>query len=236
SHRSQEDFDYGMDELRALAEACHIEVIGKVTQKAQRVTSSHYIGTGKINELKAIADELQATTIVFNDELSPSQIRNLEQDLELKVIDRTILILDIFAERAQTKEAQLQVEVARLQYMLPRLIGLRASLSRQGGGGSMGVHNKGTGETKLELDRRRIEERISMLQDELDRLVATRQIQRAKRKKNAVPVVCLVGYTNTGKSSMMNALLNYTNADSDKNVFVKDMLFATLETSVRHIE
>jgi len=236
SHRSDEDFNYGMDELKALAEACHIEVIGKLTQKAQKVTPSHYIGTGKIEELKAMADELQASTVIFNDELSPSQIRNLEADLERKVIDRTILILDIFAERAQTKEAQLQVEVARLQYMLPRLVGLRASLSRQGGGGSMGVHNKGTGETKLELDRRRIEERISILQDELDRLVATRQIQRAKRKKNEVPVVCLVGYTNTGKSSMMNALLNHTNANEEKNVFVKDMLFATLETSVRHIE
>ena len=236
SQRSQEDFDYGMDELKALAEACHIEVIGKVTQKAQKVTPSHYIGTGKMEELKAIADELRASTVIFNDELSPSQIRNLEKDLELKVIDRTILILDIFAERAQTKEAQLQVEVARLQYMLPRLVGLRASLGRQGGGGSMGVHNKGTGETKLELDRRRIEERISMLQEELDKLVATRQIQRVKRKKNEIPVVCLVGYTNTGKSSMMNALLNYTDAENDKNVFVKDMLFATLETSVRHIE
>lgn len=236
SHRSQEDFDYSMDELKALADACHIEVLGKVTQKAQRVTPSHYIGTGKIEELKAVADELKATTIIFNDELSPSQIRNLEEDLERKVIDRTVLILDIFAERAQTREAQLQVEVARLQYMLPRLVGLRASLSRQGGGGSIGVHNKGTGETKLELDRRRIEERISILQQELEKLVATRQIQRAKRKKNEVPVVCLVGYTNTGKSSLMNAVLKATNPDTDKEVFVKNMLFATLETSVRQIE
>ncbi|MCM3633740.1 GTPase HflX [Paenibacillus camelliae] len=234
--RPQADFDYSMDELASLAEACHISVVDRLSQKAQRINPSHYIGTGKIDELRAMAEAHQVETIIFNDELSPSQIRNLEAELDRKVIDRTILILDIFSERAQTREAQLQVEVARLQYMLPRLVGLRASLSRQGGAGGAGLRNRGAGETKLELDRRRIEERISMLQHELERLVATRQTQRLKRKKNEVPVVCLVGYTNTGKSSLMNALLRYTDPDTTKEVFVKNMLFATLETSVRNIE
>lgn len=232
--RSDADFQYAMEELKALAEACQIEVVDQLTQKAARVNPSHYIGTGKIEELKALAEAHEVETIIFNDELSPSQIRNLEASLERKVIDRTILILDIFAERAQTKEAQLQVEVARLQYMLPRLVGLRASLSRQGGGS--GLHNRGTGETKLELDRRRIEERIVVLQHELERLVATRKVQRMQRKKKEIPVVCLVGYTNTGKSSLMNALLRHTNSNAEKEVFVRDMLFATLETSVRQIE
>jgi len=236
NERSQADFDYSMAELASLAEACHINVVDALTQKAQRINPSHYIGTGKIEELRILAQAHGVETVIFNDELSPSQIRNLEADLDCKVIDRTILILDIFAERAQTREAQLQVEVARLQYMLPRLVGLRASLSRQGGSGGAGLRNRGTGETKLELDRRRIEERISMLQQELEKLVATRQVQRLKRKKNDVPVVCLVGYTNTGKSSLMNALLRHTDPETTKEVFVKDMLFATLETSVRNIE
>lgn len=229
-------FAYSMEELRNLAAACYIEVVASLSQKADRVNSSHYIGTGKIQELNALVEEHDAQVVIFNDELSHSQIRNLESSLEITVIDRTILILDIFAERAQTKEAQLQVEVARLQYMLPRLVGLRESLGRQGGGS--GLKNRGAGETKLELDRRRIEDRIAVLQADLEKLVARRQIQRKQRQKNEVPVVCLVGYTNTGKSSLMNALIEKYNHNSapDKQVFVKDMLFATLETSVRSID
>lgn len=232
--QNQTDFAYSMEELRSLADACYIEVVGEMSQKAERVNPSHYIGTGKLQELRAVRDELGAETVIFNDELSPSQIRNLEAELECKVIDRTVLILDIFAERAQTREAQLQVEVARLQYMLPRLVGLRASLGRQGGGS--GLRNRGAGETKLELDRRRIEERISALQTELEKLVGRRQIQRKQRKKNEIPVICLVGYTNTGKSSLMNALLEKFHPGTEKQVFAKDMLFATLETSVRSID
>ncbi len=232
--QGQQDFDYSMEELRNLADACHIEVVGELSQKAERINPSHYIGTGKLQELKGLAEGLEAETVIFNDELSPSQIRNLEADLERVVIDRTILILDIFAERAKTKEAQLQVEVARLQYTLPRLVGLRASLGRQGGGS--GLRNRGAGETKLELDRRRIEDRIAALQQELEKLVARRQLQRKKRKKNEVPSVCLVGYTNTGKSSLMNAMLELHGSDADKHVFAQNMLFATLETSVRSIE
>ncbi|MDQ0062200.1 GTPase HflX [Paenibacillus harenae] len=228
------DFAYSMEELRNLAEACNIEVVGELTQNMAKINSSHYIGSGKIDELSALVAGVDASTVIFNDELSPSQIRNLESSLEKKVIDRTILILDIFAERAKTREAQLQVEVAQLQYMLPRLVGLRESLGRQGGGS--GMKNKGTGETKLELDRRRIEDRISALQTELEKLVAQRQVQRKQRQKTGIPVVCLVGYTNAGKSSLMNKLLDAFMPESNKQVFAKDMLFATLETSVRSIE
>ncbi|MDQ6423333.1 GTPase HflX [Paenibacillus sp. LHD-117] len=228
------DFEYAMMELRNLSDACYIDVVDELSQKADRINPSHYIGTGKIQELRALMEAHECELVIFNDELSPSQIRNLESDLDCTVIDRTILILDIFAERAKTREAQLQVEVARLQYSLPRLVGLRASLGRQGGGS--GLKNRGAGETKLELDRRRIEERITALQAELEKLVATRQIQRKKRKKNEMPVVCLVGYTNTGKSSLMNAMLETYDPETTKQVFAKDMLFATLETSVRSID
>jgi GTP-binding protein HflX len=232
--QNQTDFAYSMEELRNLASACYIEVVDELSQKAARINPSHYIGTGKIQELLALLEAHDAHVVIFNDELSHSQIRNLEAALERTVIDRTILILDIFAERAKTREAQLQVEVARLQYMLPRLVGLRASLGRQGGGA--GLKNRGAGETKLELDRRRIEERITALQVELEKLVARRQIQRKQRQKNEMPVVCLVGYTNTGKSSLMNALLEKYNPETTKQVFAQDMLFATLETSVRSID
>ncbi|OBZ10821.1 GTPase HflX [Bacillus sp. FJAT-27264] len=228
------NFAYSMEELRNLAAACNIEVIGELSQKTSRINPSHYLGTGKIEELKALMEAAGTELVIFNDELSPSQIRNLESTLDREVIDRTILILNIFAERAKTKEAQLQVEVAQLQYMLPRLSGLRESLGRQGGGA--GMKNKGTGETKLELDRRRIEERISALQTELTQQVSRRQIQRKQRHKNEVPVVCLVGYTNTGKSSLMNAMVETYHPSSNKQVFAKDMLFATLETSVRSID
>ncbi|MWC31039.1 GTPase HflX [Paenibacillus sp. MMS18-CY102] len=232
--QNRPDFAYSMEELRNLADACNIEVVGELTQNAAKVNGPHYIGSGKIQELSALVEGLDASTVIFNDELSPSQIRNLESSLEKKVIDRTILILDIFGERARTREAQLQVEVAQLQYMLPRLVGLRESLGRQGGGS--GMKNKGTGETKLELDRRRIEERISALQTELEKLVAQRQVQRKQRQKTGVPVVCLVGYTNAGKSSLLNAVLKAYMPESNKQVLARDMLFATLETSVRGIE
>ncbi|MGA5658364.1 GTPase HflX [Bacillus bombysepticus] len=231
---NEDDFAYSMEELTNLAEACDVEVIGQVTQNLQRVNPSHYIGKGKIEEVAAYVQEIDANMVIFNDELSPSQIRNLEEDLDCKVIDRTILILDIFAQRAKTKEAQLQVEVAHLQYMMPRLIGLRESLGRQSGG--VGTKNKGVGEKKLELDRRKIEEQISVLNKDLEALVAQRQTQRKQRKKNEIPVVALVGYTNAGKSTTMNVMLEIYNGTEEKQVFEKDMLFATLETSVRNID
>lgn len=143
--KNDEHFAYSMEELANLAEALDVEVVGSVTQNLERVTPSHYVGTGKIEEIRAFYEEADANIIIFNDELSPSQIRNLERDLECKVIDRTMLILDIFSRRAKTKEAQMQVELAQLQYMLPRLVGLHASLSRQGGGTGGGFKNRGAG-------------------------------------------------------------------------------------------
>lgn len=229
----QEDFEYSMEELANLAEACDIEVVGTLAQNLLKINTSHYIGTGKLTEVRALLEAHEGNHVIFNDELSPSQIRNLEADLECKVIDRTVLILDIFAQRAKTREAQLQVEVAQLKYMLPRLVGLRESLGRQSGG--VGTKNRGAGETRLELDRRRIEEKITVLSKELELLVAHRQTQRKQRKKNELPVVSLVGYTNAGKSTIMNALMELYNPSQEKLVLEKDMLFATLETSVRSI-
>lgn len=228
-------FTYGMEELRNLAEACNVDVAGEITQNLDRINPSHYVGSGKVEEIKAFYEEADANLVIFNDELSPSQIRNLEEDLECKVIDRTMLILDIFSRRAKTREAQVQVELAQLQYMLPRLIGLRASLGRQGGSSSGGVANRGAGETKLELDRRKIEEQISKLHKELEHIKDQRVTQRKQRTKKGMPVVSLVGYTNAGKSTVMNGLLAKTGQNEEKQVFEKDMLFATLETSVRQI-
>ena len=228
-------FAYGMEELHNLAEACNVEVAGEITQNLDRINPSHYVGSGKVEEIKAFYEEADANLVIFNDELSPSQIRNLEEDLECKVIDRTMLILDIFSRRAKTREAQVQVELAQLQYMLPRLVGLRASLGRQGGSSSGGVANRGAGETKLELDRRKIEEQISKLHKELEHIKDQRVTQRKQRTKKGMPVVSLVGYTNAGKSTIMNGLLAKTGQSEEKQVFEKDMLFATLETSVRQI-
>ena len=226
------NFEYSLEELANLADACDVSVVGHVTQNLERVNNATYIGSGKVEEVFMMVDQHEANLVIFNDELSPSQIRNLEQALNVKVIDRTILILDIFAKRAKTREAQLQVEVAQLRYMMPRLIGLNASLSRQAGG----IGSRGPGEKKLELDRRRIEEKLHKMNKELDDLVAARQNQRKLRKRNEMPVVALVGYTNAGKSTTMNALINTYVQNDEKVVFEKDMLFATLETSTRQIQ
>nr|WP_198044752.1 GTPase HflX [Lysinibacillus timonensis] len=234
--QNDSNFEYSMIELADLAKALDVEIVGTVTQNLERVTPSHYVGTGKIEEIKNFFEESGANLVIFNDELSPSQIRNLEHDLDSKVIDRTMLILDIFERRAKTREAKMQVELAQLQYMLPRLVGLHASLSRQGGGTGGGFRNRGAGETKLELDRRKIEDQIAKLRKDLESVKEQRETQRKKRKKNEIPVVSLVGYTNAGKSTIMNQLLERYTQDEHKQVFEKDMLFATLETSVRNIE
>jgi len=233
--KKDEHFEYGLEELHNLAEALNVEVVGEVTQNLDRVNPATYVGKGKMEEIQAFFEEADANLVIFNDELSPSQIRNLEATLECKVIDRTMLILDIFARRAKSKEAQMQVELAQLQYMLPRLVGLRASLGRQGGGTGGGFKNRGAGETKLELDRRKIEDQIAKLRRDLEHVKDQRDTQRKQRKKNEVPVVSIVGYTNAGKSTIMNRLLTKTGQIDDKQVFEKDMLFATLETSVRQI-
>ena len=232
--KQEEEFAYSMEELGNLAEACHVDTVGELRQNLNRINQGYYLGTGKMDELKEMAEAEDADMLIFDDELSPSQIRNIEEATECQVVDRTMLILEIFANRAKTRESKLQVEVARLKYMLPRLIGSRESLGRQGGGS--GLINRGSGETKLETDRRKIEEQIAKLNRELENLVNQRKTQRKQREKNDVPVVSLVGYTNAGKSTTMNAVLDIHQTGIDKQVFEKDMLFATLETSVRKVE
>lgn len=228
-------FDYAMEELKNLAEAIDVAVVGQVTQNLERRNPSLYVGKGKVQEIREAYEQTGANLIIFNDELSPSQLRNLEQELACKVIDRTMLILDIFARRARTREAQMQVELAQLQYTLPRLVGLRASLSRQGGGTGGGFQNKGAGETKLELDRRKIEDQIAKLRQDLEQVSEQRETQRKQRKRSGIPVVSIVGYTNAGKSTLMNHLLEEADSDMSKQVYEEDMLFATLETAVRKI-
>lgn len=223
--------DYYMEELHNLAEAKNIEVVYQMTQSIKKITPNYYIGSGKVAEIKTFVDHLDADMVIFNDELSGSQIRNLEQALDCRVIDRTLLILDIFAERAKTKEAMLQVEIAQLDYLLPRLVGMKDSLNRQQGG----IGSRGPGEKKLELDRRKILNERVQLQKELDHVVQSRKIQRKNRAKNAIKKVAIVGYTNAGKSTLLNNLIDYSEKDISKKVFEKNMLFATLETSTRHI-
>ena len=188
----------------------------------------------KAEEIGNIVKAQNIDVVIFNNELSHTQLRNLQKVIDCPILDRTSLILEIFSKRARTKEAKLQVEVARLEYMLPRLVGLHSSLGRQGGGA--GLSNKGSGEKKLELDRRRIEEKLTELRHELEDLSQDRETQRKKREESDIPLVSLVGYTNAGKSSLMNYMVDRFIKDDEKRVLEEDMLFATLETSVRKIE
>ena len=229
------DFDRSMKELGSLVEADNKQVVGIITQKLDTVNKALYIGSGKVQEVKEFALECEAEEVIFDNTLSPSQIRNLGKLLNLPVSDRTNLILDIFALRAKTREAKLQVETAKLQYMLPRLVGMHEALGRQAGA-SGSMSNKGTGEKKLELDRRKIEHRISELQKELEHIEQTRETQRKKRNHSTIPQVALVGYTNAGKSTILNRMVEQYGGREEKKVLEKDMLFATLETSVRLIE
>lgn len=230
----EQDFDHSMEELASLAEAAHKQVAGIIVQHMESVNRSLYIGTGKAAQVKDYAAQVEAEEVVFDNALSPTQIRNLVNELELPVSDRNNLILDIFALRARTGEAKLQVEAARLQYMLPRLVGMRENLSRQGGtGGSLS--NKGAGETKLELDRRKIEHRLSELEKELDSMTKNRETMRKRRMQSGIPQVALVGYTNAGKSTILNRLVERYGERREKTVTEKNMLFATLDTAVRSI-
>lgn len=231
----QEDYDYLMTELAELAQANHMDVVQRVDQVIDRPNPATYFGTGKVAEIAEVAATNDATTIITNDELSPSQLRNLEEEVGCRILDRTALILEIFANRAQTKEAKLQVQIAELQYRLPRLqTSASQRLDQQTGGGS-GFTNRGAGETKLEMDRRTIQHQISHLRHELADIDKSEATKRKQRAKSNIPTAALVGYTNAGKSTIMNGLVRRYGAVEDKTVFEKNMLFATLDTSVRRL-
>jgi GTP-binding protein HflX len=219
---SKWDLRDSMDELRELASSAGAEVVDSVTQKLQRPTAPYYIGKGKAELIRDSIQKQRVTSVIFDDELSPAQGRNLETLLSRKVLDRTQLILDIFAQRARSREGRLQIELAQLQYLLPRLTGMWNHLSRQTGG----IGTRGPGETQLEVDRRRVQERIARLERELQAVRKTRAVQRQGRKRHQWPVAAVVGYTNAGKSTLLNLL---TGAD----VVAVDQLFATLDPTTR---
>ncbi|MBU8682254.1 GTPase HflX [Bacillus haynesii] len=221
-HVSDERFSYSMEELAALTKTADGTVVSTVTQKRNRVDAATYIGKGKVDELAVLCEELSPDVLIFNDELSPSQLKALVTTLDVKIIDRTQLILDIFAKRARTREGKLQIELAQLQYALPRLSGQGINLSRQGGG----IGTRGPGETKLETDRRHIRNRIHEINVQLSTVIRHRSRYRERRKKNGVLQIALVGYTNAGKSTWFNRL---TDADS----YEENLLFATLDPMTR---
>jgi GTP-binding protein HflX len=201
-------------------------VVGAVTQRLNSPVGSTYVGSGKVEEIKALKESLEYDIVVANDELTPAQLRNLEKALDTKVIDRTAIILDVFARRAQTHEGRLQVELAQLEYRLPRLTRMWTHLSRQAVGG-VGV--RGPGETQLETDRRLAQRRISFIKEQLNEVHRHRELHRGKRRQSETPIVALVGYTNAGKSTLLNAL-------SGADVYAEDQLFATLDPTTRRIE
>lgn len=216
------DADTALEELSSLAKTAGAQVVGAISQRLPHPNNATYLGSGKLLELKEMVDNMEADLLICDDELSGSQLRNLEDALGIDVIDRTLLILDIFAGRALSGEGKLQVELAQQRYLLPRLIGMGKKLSRQQGG----IGSRGPGETKLESDRRHIRRRIEALESALEQLAQRRDRQRARRRKDGYPTVALVGYTNVGKSSLLNRL---TRAD----VMAADMLFATLDPTAR---
>ncbi len=235
------DIASSMEELAKLAKACDMEVVGSAIQNMDRPNTAFYIGPGKVEEIAEEAAYLHADLVIFDESLSPAQLRNLQRELRLPVMDRSTLILQIFATRARSREARLQVEAAQLQYMLPRLVGLHDALTRQGGA-SGSMSSKGEGEKQLELDRRRLEQRLHALHRELKEVEQERRTQRKKRAEGNIPRVAMVGYTNSGKSTLMNTMLSLFSDDrkdeealKQKQVMVKDMLFATLDTTVRRI-
>jgi GTPase len=218
------DPEHTLDELAGLADAAGATVVLRMMQERPRPDPATFLGSGKVKSLAAACDELDADVVIFDNELSPAQLRNLEEALARKVVDRTQLILDIFARRARTREGKLQVELAQLKYLLPRLVGSATALSRLGGG----IGTRGPGETKLETDRRRIRHRISILGDEIDTVRRRRAQLRERRQKGSAPTVALVGYTNAGKTTLFNAL-------SGDQAVASDALFVTLDPLVRKV-
>ena len=228
------DFETSMEELESLAEACEMEVAAKIEQNLSSLNPAYYIGSGKVKEVQETVEQLDLDYVIFDETLSPSQLKNLQKEVGVPIMDRTNLILEIFSRRAKTREARLQVESANLQYMLPRLVGMREALGRQAGA-SGSMSNKGTGEKQIELDRRKIEKRISELRRELEAIEHDRNTQRKRRNDSSLPQVALVGYTNAGKSTLMNKMVETYVGKEEKMVVARDMLFATLDTTVRKI-
>ena len=222
SLQDEREAEESLEELQELADTAGAVTVGRLLQNRESIHPGTYIGSGKIAELREMIEDTGATGIICDDELSPAQLRNLEQELESKVMDRTLLILDIFAARANTSEGKIQVELAQLQYRLARLVGLGHSLSRLGGG----IGTRGPGEKKLEMDRRLVKKQIAQLRRELQEVKRHRELIRERRKKNSVPVAAIVGYTNAGKSTLLNTL-------TEAGVLEEDKLFATLDPTTR---
>ncbi len=225
SEQDGDDAEDSVEELKELVKTAGAAVVGTLIQKREKIHPGTYVGTGKVTEIEELIAQTGATGIVCDDELSPAQLKNLEMMLDTKVMDRTLIILDIFAARATTSEGKIQVELAQLKYRMSRLTGLGRSMSRLGGG----IGTRGPGEKKLEIDRRLINDRIAQLNRELKEVKRHREITRAKREKNQMPVVAIVGYTNAGKSTLLNHL-------TDAEVLEEDKLFATLDPTTRVLE
>ncbi|MDR1448137.1 MAG: GTPase HflX [Candidatus Ancillula sp.] len=229
---SEIEANLALDELEHLAETAGADVLARILQQRTEPDKSTYLGKGKANEIAALIDELEADTLVVNDTLLPSVSRRLEEIVKVKVVDRTALILDIFAKHAKSKTGRIQIELAQLEYLLPRLRGWGAMMSRQTGGqvgGGVGIGSRGPGETQLEVDRRRIRTKITLLKRKLAKVRKEDETRRHKRLNNRIPSVAIVGYTNAGKSSLLNALTN-------SNALVENALFATLDTTTRSME
>ena len=220
-----DDTEQSLDELEELAKTAGAVTVGRVIQNREQIHPGTYIGTGKIAEVQQLAYEVEATGIICDDELSPAQLKNLEEELDLKVMDRTLIILDIFASRASTSEGKIQVELAQLKYRQARLVGLGSTLSRLGGG----IGTRGPGEKKLEIDRRLIKSRIAQLNRELEEVKRHREVARSRRSRQSTAVIAIVGYTNAGKSTLLNTL-------TGAQVLEEDKLFATLDPTTRILE
>lgn len=228
----QTDSEHVMEELAHLVEAAQGEVVFSIIQRLEKIEPATFIGKGKIIEIKELVAEHAIDSVIFNDELTGSQVRNLEAVIACKIIDRTHLILDIFASRAVSKEGKMQVKLAQLKYRLPHLIGYSHYLSRLGGG----IGTRGPGEQKLETDRRHIMREITSIEKQLKKAQANRKTKRKKRQNSGLPIVSLVGYTNAGKSTIMNKILEHSvETSNDKTVAAEDMLFVTLDTTLRSV-
>ena len=227
------DIEYSLDELKKLAEALNMKTVDRFFQKAEHPNARTYVGKGKLNEIKLAVFAKDADAVIFNDELTYSQLRNLKEELQIECIDRSYLILRIFEQRASTPEAKLEIRLAKNLYLLPRIAGLREKESRIGGS-KAGVTNRGAGESQTNLDRRRLLAEIQQIRKSLQQIEKRKKTERTRRQKNDIPIVALVGYTNSGKSSTMNSLLKYV-CENGKTVVEKDQLFATLSTYNRKI-